>query len=168
MPRRNHGTIAMITNFEAAGLATHRTNPSTQARLDAALVTHASCLLLSVPDLSKDERQFLYDIRRQEGRIATKGWARLLDLTVRSHRASHRRQLGRIFDRTELQPEVYAGVWAASLRETERQGTADIAMQELLSDPSATAREKAVMAHKGHRAALDQLITELERLPVAA
>jgi hypothetical protein len=164
----------MITSTQFTNLAPRRTNPSntlnplSRETLEQAIIAHASCLLMSVPDLSDSERQFLYDIRRQEGRFPTQSWARLLALTGRSRRVEHRSQLGRLFDRSDLPAAALIALKAAALFETEKQGPGDVWIQRLIAEPTPENRDKCSAALRGHRAALDALIVEVERMRVLA
>lgn len=161
----------MITSTQIANLAAPRTNPIktiSRETLEQAIVTHASCLLFSVPDLTDAERQFLYDIRRKEGRFPTQQWARLLDLTGRSRREEHRAQLGRLFNRSDLPIAALVAVKAAALYETQKQGPGDVSVQHLLSEPTAKHRDATLQALRAHRDAIDALMTEVEHMPVLA
>jgi hypothetical protein len=161
----------MITNAQFANLAQRRTDPATtitRETLEQAIMTHARCLLISVPDLSTNERQFLYDICRREGRFPTQQWARLLELTGRSRREDHRAQLGRLFNRSDLPVAALVAVKAAALTETERQGPGDVSVQQLLNEPTTKNRDATSRALRAHRAALDALIVEVDRMPVLA
>lgn len=162
--------LTMNVSRSLAGSRTNRDDAAERERvsLESAIVSHASCLLLSVPDLSTSDRQFLYDIRRREARFPIQSWARLAAITRRSLRPAHRAQMHELFKRAEVQPCALTDLIEASLAETEAQAIGDVAVQRFLFDRTAANQREAKASMLGHRECIDALVTMIERIPVAA
>lgn len=154
----------MLNQKHTARLAVSRTGSeppqrpfSTRTLIDD-LATVASCLLLTVPSLSPAERQFLYDIRRDEARFPTRAIQRLMELSRRSSRPAHREKISEVIRKHSLPLDESLDVVAASIAETRAQGEADVAVHVFLHDRSPANRERAETALTEHCATMRTLL----------
>lgn len=130
------------------------------------MMLHAGCLLLSVPNLTPDERQFLYDIRREEARTCMTGIPyRLVELTARSTNRTHREQLGKML--ASEGNGATMDLYAADVSETRAQGEFDIAVKKFRQFPSAINREEALRIGREQIAATEEVMQSIAAFKVA-
>jgi hypothetical protein len=165
----------MITRSTSAMLAPSRTNhaahrapvrPASTRNLIDDLMTVARCLLVSVQDLSKSDRQFLYDMLRDDGRFPVTGLRRLLELSRRSGRKAHREKMPELLRAYCIPDDDSMDIVAASIAETQAQGAGDVTVHRFLFDRSESLRIQTAEALTEHMVALRRLLDIVNATPV--
>lgn len=162
----------MTTRIASAALAPHRTSAHTATRFISTrgliddLMTVSRCLLLSVPDLTKGDRQFLYDVMRDEARFPVRGLQRLLDISRRSARPAHREKMAELLRTYCIPADESMDVVAASIAETQAQGQGDVAVHVFLFDRTAAHRAEALDRMSEHMACVRRLLDVVGVTPV--
>lgn len=129
----------------------------------AGLQTIARRLLFSTPRLASTDRQFLYDVARQEARFPMTGLRRLMAIAAHSTKPEDREALPEL-----IRAECLVGVHAVDVaiafdEETAAQGIADVAQRAYERHPSPTTQARVVEAFTAHltglRRSLDAVLS---------
>ena len=137
-----------------------------QAIQDAIRVM-AGRFLLSVPDLSDAERQYLTDIRRTDPRYKHLNIVRLIELSNRSKSASDRVHFQELVRAHTYSEAPVPDVITASNRETESNGPCDVAIRDFEQHPTHETKERAVSATREQLDATRELLDAVEHTEVA-
>jgi hypothetical protein len=169
----------LLTTNLAAGLAASRTNSESRTSRPTvptvaqhqqflrSLNLHAACLLLSVPNLSGEDRQFLHDIRRSEGRYGMRAIERLMLLSARSLRKAHRIQLGEMIrEMSEPATSDPADLYVADMAETEMQSAFDLSVKRFRQFPTRANQEAALKDGREQIAATETVMESIAAFPV--
>lgn len=131
-------------------------NAGNLASLEEQLREAAALLLQHAEGLTTEQRQFLYDVGRRDGRSRFKSVATMLDIAARCEDVSVRYFLPEVMRGQIVSAEPAKPVCIASafLEETIAEGAANAAQIEHLTARSAPTADGAIRALTGHGAAI--------------
>jgi hypothetical protein len=124
-------------------------------------------LLFSTARATDEEKQFLRDVARQEGRYPLRALERLTEIAKKSGRPEHREALSR-FIRERSTPATAANVSVAAIFdvETVANGDADLAQRIFERTPTRTNAERVIEKLHAQEIASREAIDAIRRAPL--